>query len=356
MRELKRSRRIARFQRRLHPSLDLLHDLLLVEKLHLRFRGVHIDVHQLRLDLHCQVHPRVRVLGEEVRVDALDAAFQRRIVHQPVVDEQDERHLLRVVVRLRHHPARGELQPLVPGQRELQQLSRHVGAVQRLDGVQFRGPRRGVHRGLRVALAPAGEADAAVVHRVLRDHRGDAEELVVGVFQRVAPRGGVEKQVLDGDLRPDEPRAGDWRRGFSLHQGHQAAVEVAGFVGARLGRGFGEDGEVGDVADARERLSAEAKGGDGLEVFKRGDFGGREALADDLQVLHADAVAVVLDLQQLEAPFLRSDLDAGGTSVQAVLQQLFHGVGRANDDLPGCNPVHNGLIKLTNDRQIISII
>lgn len=49
--------------------------------------------------------------------------------------------------------------------------------------------------------------------------------------------------------------------------------------------GLGCDSQVGNVTDARQRLSAEAIGGNGLKVLEGLQLGGGEALAQNGQVV-----------------------------------------------------------------------
>lgn len=62
------------------------------------------------------------------------------------------------------------------------------------------------------------------------------------------------------------------------------------------------------------------------------------------QVFISDAVAVVGNLDELEASVLDDDVDGSGSGVEAVLDELFHGGVRALDHLSGGDPVHDGWI------------
>jgi len=65
---------------------------------------------------------------------------------------------------------------------------------------------------------------------------------------------------------------------------------------------------------------------------------------------HRDAVAVVLDLQQLHAAVLDGHGHGGGAGVEAVLQHLLDGVGGPVEDLAGGDAVHHGLVQPANPR------
>lgn len=59
-------------------------------------------------------------------------------------------------------------------------------------------------------------------------------------------------------------------------------------------------------------------------------------------------MAVVGNLDELEASVLDDDVDGGGSGVEAVLDELFHGGVRALDHLSGGDPVHDGGIEATD--------
>lgn len=63
-------------------------------------------------------------------------------------------------------------------------------------------------------------------------------------------------------------------------------------------------------------------------------------------------MTVVGDLDELEAPVLDDDVDGGGSGVEAVLEELFHGGARALDHLSGGDPVHDGGIEPTDLRRV----
>lgn len=63
------------------------------------------------------------------------------------------------------------------------------------------------------------------------------------------------------------------------------------------------------------------------------------------QVLKPDAVAVVGDLDELEAAVLDGDGDGGRAGVDAVLDELLHRRGRPLDHLPRGDAVHHRLFQ-----------
>ena len=62
------------------------------------------------------------------------------------------------------------------------------------------------------------------------------------------------------------------------------------------------------------------------------------------QVLVSDAVAVVGDLDELEAAFFYDDIYGRGVGVEAVLDELLHGGDWPLDDLSGGNAVDDRLV------------
>ena len=57
----------------------------------------------------------------------------------------------------------------------------------------------------------------------------------------------------------------------------------------------------------------------------------------------SDSVAVVGDLDKLEAAVLDEDIDGGGGGVEAVLEELLDGGDWALDDLAGGDSVDDGI-------------
>ena len=58
----------------------------------------------------------------------------------------------------------------------------------------------------------------------------------------------------------------------------------------------------------------------------------------------SDAMAVVGDLDELEAAVLYDDVYGGGMGVEAVLDELLHGGDRPLDDLSGGDAVDDRLV------------
>jgi len=60
-------------------------------------------------------------------------------------------------------------------------------------------------------------------------------------------------------------------------------------------------------------------------------------------VTDSDSVAVVGDLNELEAAILDEEIDGGGAGVEAVLEELLDGVDRTLNDLAGGDSVDDGV-------------
>jgi len=63
---------------------------------------------------------------------------------------------------------------------------------------------------------------------------------------------------------------------------------------------------------------------------------------NEQRVTYSDSVAVVGDLDELEAAILDEEIDGGGGGVEAVLEELLDGGDRPLNDLAGGDPVDNG--------------
>jgi hypothetical protein len=88
-------------ERRLDRVRDGLDDGVLVQEVHLALRRVHVHVDRGRREREADVHERARAARERARVRGLGRAPQPRALDEPVVDEEQERRLARVVARAR---------------------------------------------------------------------------------------------------------------------------------------------------------------------------------------------------------------------------------------------------------------
>ncbi|MNJ25996.1 hypothetical protein D3C77_204590 [compost metagenome] len=124
-----------------------------------------------------------------------------------------------------------------------------------------------------------------------------------------------------------------------LHpRGHVAAFgfHLPGLLGVTGARG---QGQAGDRTDRGQGLTTKAQAHDPLEVFQVADLAGGVPGQGQRQVIGSDTATVVAHPQQLDAALLDFDVDAFGTGVQAVFQQLLDYRSRALDYLTSSNLV-----------------
>ena len=143
---------------------------------------MHVDVHRVRRERQGHEHEGFLRLWEYGRVDSLARALKRGAVHQPLIDEQDERAAFGVVTRGGHQGIHGEpgrrvvvvagasascVFFIVAGaaQRHRRQLAGRLRAVYGLQPVQPVLHDRAVQRRPRLAVFPARE-------RHVRSHGG----------------------------------------------------------------------------------------------------------------------------------------------------------------------------------------
>src|SRR3546814_695901 len=117
----------------------------------------------------------------------------------------------------------------------------------------------------------------------------------------------------------------------------------------RCAGGATGDGEAADGADRRQRLAAEAEGGDVGEVVA-GQLGGRVPLDRERQRIRIHAAAIVADLDQGAAAVAQHHVDPAGTGIEGVLDQFLQCAGRPLHHLAGGDPVDQGLRQPPDDR------
>jgi hypothetical protein len=97
--------------------------------------------------------------------------------------------------------------------------------------------------------------------------------------------------------------------------------------------------------DTRQSLPPEPVRREALKVVKLSKLGSRVSGAQEREVCAIDTVAIVRDLDELEASFFQGELDGGRTGVERVLNELLDRVGWAMYDLlsettSGCNATY----------------
>ena len=155
----------------------------------------------------------------------------------------------------------------------------------------------------------------------------DRAQLALVAFHEFAADREIGEQPLHGDGAA--AAAGGLR---FLQQGavaEKAPPAAAVLVVRRL------QVDVGHLQDRGQGLAAKAQGEQAVQVLQLHQLGGAVALERDLDVVGAEAAAVVLDAHQLLAPGAQRHGDLAGAGVDGVLHELLdHGKG-ALDHLAG---------------------
>ena len=97
----------------------------------------------------------------------------------------------------------------------------------------------------------------------------------------------------------------------------------------------GDERDVRDRRDARERLAAEAEGRYRLQVRHVRELAGGEPLECQHRLVGSDPRPVVGDPYLVESPGGDADPDLGAARVERVLDELLDDRGRALNDLAG---------------------
>ena len=224
---------------------------------------MHVHVDLRRVDLEEEHGDGLAARGQGVLEGALHRRRHPPVTHVAVVDEgvepprRGERHLTR------RHQA-GDRHPQAP-LLHLQQMGQHLGAEERGDAL-FEGG-GGWAGDDRPPLVLEEEADLRVGQRQAHHRFLAVAQLGRLPLEELAPRGGIEEQVGDVDLRP-----GDGRRVSHSELGPTRELESRALRGARLGGG---EREPRDRGDRRERLASEALGHDAREALGVGELAGR---------------------------------------------------------------------------------
>ncbi len=185
-----------------------------------------------------------------------------------------------------------------------------------------------LRRGLQqdAALASQTKRDVRPGEDVALDHLDAAPQLGLAGLQELASGGDVEEQRGDVDRRA----AG---AGGRLDRQDPAALEEHPRPLPRRRRGGELD--LGHRGDRRQRLAAEAQGGDLLEVGHRGDLARRVAVEGEERVVAVHAGAVVGDADPLPPAPFEVDLEPRRPGVEGVLDQLLDHRRRPLHHLPG---------------------
>ena len=97
----------------------------------------------------------------------------------------------------------------------------------------------------------------------------------------------------------------------------------------------GEEGEPGDLRNARQGLSPEPQGGHCLQILHLPDLGGRVTLDGQRELFRSHPLSIVLHLDQPSPPLFEAHLHPLRSGVQGVFHQLLHHGEGVFDHLPG---------------------
>ena len=155
----------------------------------------------------------------------------------------------------------------------------------------------------------------------------DVAHLRRGGFEKFAAGGCIEEQVSHLDGRSH--RAADSSDRLECAAGDGQFVTALG-----VGRAA-PDADLGNRADAGQRLAAKAHCSYGKKVFLGGQLAGGVLAKGQLKVVCVHAGAVVGAADQLDAAVGDIEVDPRRGGVDAVLQQLLHDRGGTFDHLAG---------------------
>jgi hypothetical protein len=114
----------------------------------------------------------------------------------------------------------------------------------------------------------------------------------------------------------------------------------------------GRQGQARHGADGRQRLTTKPQAHHLFKVFQVTNLAGGVTGQSQRQVIGRNAAAIVAHPQQLDAALLHIDIDAFGTGVEAILQQLLDHRGRALDHFTGGNLVRQPRAEQLDARSI----
>ena len=290
---------------------------------------VDVDVDLLAGEVDEQRQHRMAVAGEQVLIGGADGADQQPVLHRPAVDEQ----ILvvgdaAVEGRQAGDAAQsGGAAGIIDGEAVLRELA--VG--------QRRDPGRAVLAGLdrqgAAAVMLEGEADVRPRHgEPLHDIEAGAIFAALGA-QELAPGGNPGEQLLDGDAGAGRQRRRPLPRELAVVDDPRPAVGAANPA---------LDRHPGDAGDRRQRLAAEAQGGDVLDRVARQLRGG-VTFERQRDFRRRHAAAVVGDLDPLQSAPRQSDRDSRRAGVDRVFNQLFQRTGRSFHHFTGGDAVDDML-------------
>ena len=281
-----------------------------------------VDVDGARIEREEQHIGRLALAMQELGIGLAHRVRNHAVAHVASVDEQ--------VLRIGARPG-GVRRAREAGERHAPGAGLHSDArFGEFASEQRRGALRqrlAAHMAARAAVVLDREADRRVRERDAAEDLVAVAELRLLALQELAPRRGVEIEVLHRHRG-----AGDTRGRFDGERFAAFAAQriaVLGILHAARKR------QAGDCGDRGERLAAKAHGRDRLQVLEAADLAGGVARERERQLVARDAGAVVFHLDAAHAALVERHGDAGCPGVEAVLEQLLEHRGRPLDHFAG---------------------
>ena len=284
------------------------------------------------------------VVRQEILVGAAHRAGQELVAHRARIDEEI------LVAR------GGAVQGRKPGESGEDEAVALGGNLERVRGElvaedrgQPRAPRQFGRPLLRlqahmraIVVARDGERDRGICHREAQHRVQRLLALGSGRFQELEPGGRREEQVAHLDQRAARERSRDGR---ALGAALDRERPCLGFAAAAT-----RDAEPAHRADRRQRLAAESERADTEEIVVR-QLRGAVPLDREEKLVAGHADAIVAHRNEALPAGQKRHLDAGGSGVDRVLDQLFHRRGRALHHLAGGDAVDDDRRELAQHRR-----
>ena len=279
-------------QRRLDAVINRVKHGTLVDKTHLDFCGMDVDVNQLVG--HRQIEHTGRKFSDH---DGALAGLLERCHRRPRLDVSSvDEEILEVAVRsgvdgLGYVAANGNhSQLIVNGNQALRKFAPHDG----IDGGQQLSVARCFENLL--AVADIGKRDLRVRQRGFVYNIGNIDSLGHVLFEELRPCGNIEKEVADDERRTHRAACVQHCPFFTALDGVGGADFLIFIAGEQL--------QTGNRADGSKRFSAEAERRDAVEILLLTHLAGGVAKKRNLDILSLNAAAVVGDTHESRSAVL----------------------------------------------------
>ncbi len=299
-------------QRILQRAVDKIMHQPRITETHLVLGRVHVDINAGRVELKEQHIGRLATVVQHVAVSHLHRMGDAAVAHRTAVDVQ----VLLVgagarIMRLRD--------PAVQAQAGTTVVDAH-GLVGEILAQRFSQSRIGIQiarlvaaRGL--AVVRHAQLDIRPRQRQRTQPFFDMAQLGTLGAQELAPRRYVVEQLAHFYRGARRMRARGHFADLAAFDLQRRTVFV---MCATRGQG-----ETADRGDRRQRFTPEAERGHRFEVVQIGDLAGGMARYRQRQLFRCDATAVVADADQAYTALFKIDINAAGTGVDRVLDQLL---------------------------------